>query len=241
MFDHRRIDILKDQPLLDKGGKKTLYSRVRVAPFPQGQALTVANVVRQVLLQHVDSVGIESVQIRGVYHEFSTLPGVKESVQEILNNLRNLVFSVPIDQPTIVHGYIHFRGAGLVCARHIVFPNQPGLVCLEGDMPLFHSVSQKATMALHITFTRSKGYSFCTTAPSLPASSWPKEPFLPVDTAVVPVQKVNYVLERFGWYESIVFEIWTNGSIKPVQALAQASFFIRYMFRPFTCSSSSFD
>ena len=60
------------------------------------------------------------------------------------------------------------------------------------------------------------------------------EPYFPVETSALPVQKVNYVLERFGWYESILLEIWTDKSVTPLQALAKASFFIRSMFRPFT-------
>lgn len=216
------------------------YAQFSLAPFSHSQALTVAHVLRRVLLSEIETTACTGVKIEGVFHELSLLPGIQESIPEIITNIRNLVFTnLPQkteNQPT--RAQIFHHGKKIVTAKDINLPSH--LQVVDPAQPIATLVSDHSVFSVDMHLTESKGYSQpsgCVGSSPFQESKSPS-PLLPIDAVFLPVKKVNYVLQHHSYHESIVFEIWTDGSISPQKALAKASFALRTLFSPFTSTSA---
>lgn len=121
---------------------RSFYGCFVLGPFEVGQSLTVANTLRRTLLADLPGMGLRSVEIHGASHEYAYLPGVQESMLDLLLNLKQLVFraAYPANKvSSLTHsrvqtGYIHVRGPGIVQARHLQLP--PTLQCVDPDQPI---------------------------------------------------------------------------------------------------------
>src|SRR5688500_541404 len=191
-----------------------------IEPLDRGFGYTFGNSLRRVLLSSLEGAAVTSVKIEGVAHEFTTLPGVREDVTDIILNLKNLICRLHGESPEIeVH--VAKRGAGAVTAADIQAPAE--LEILNSDLEIAN-LSDKGKLELTLTIGRGRGY--------VPAEQnrGPEHTIgvIPIDSIFSPVRRVAYDVEaaRVGQrtdYDKLTLDITTDGSIEPREALARAS------------------
>src|SRR5437879_4164024 len=191
-----------------------------IEPLDRGFGYTFGNSLRRVLLSSLEGAAVTSVKIEGISHEFTTLPGVREDVTDIILNLKNLVCRLHGDSPEIeVH--VAKRGAGAVKASDIEAPAE--LEILNQDLEIAH-LSEKGKLEMTLTIGRGRGY--------VPAemNRGPEHTIgvIPIDSIFSPVRRVSYDVEaaRVGQrtdYDKLRLDVTTDGSIDPKEATAQAA------------------
>ncbi len=192
------------------------YGKFVVEPLERGYGTTLGNALRRILLSSLPGAAVTSVKIDGILHEFSTIPGVKEDVTEIILNLKKL--AVRLDGDTTKRAIINAVGPKEVTAADIIG---------DSDMEIFNpdlhiaTLEENATLVMEINFARGRGY--------VPAELNKNEntpiSVIPVDSIYTPVRKVNFTVEntRVGQvtdYDRLVLEIWTDGSITPEEGVS---------------------
>jgi DNA-directed RNA polymerase subunit alpha len=191
-----------------------------IEPLDRGFGFTFGNSLRRVLLSSLEGAAVTSVKIEGVAHEFTTLPGVREDVTDILLNLKNLVCVLYGESPEIeVH--LAKRGAGKVTAADIEAPADLEILNPEVEIA---NLSDRGKLEMTLTIGRGRGY-----VPS-DDNRGPEHTIgvIPVDSIFSPVRRVSYDVEaaRVGQrtdYDKLRIDITTDGSIEPREALARAS------------------
>lgn len=195
------------------------YGKFVAEPFERGFGLTVGNALRRVMISSIQGTAVTAVRIEGILHEFSTLPGVREDVTEIIMNLKEVVFKLHSEGPETVH--IKARGAGIVTAADI--SANANLEVLNPDQHIA-TLSADAKLDMEITVNTGIGYAPVERTRDDDASLGT----IPVDAIYSPVRKVNYTVthSRIGQitdYERLTFEVWTNGAVSPEDAIAYAA------------------
>ncbi len=199
--------------------KNDRYGRFVVEPLERGYGTTLGNSLRRVLLSSLPGYAVTSVKIEGVLHEFSTIPGVVEDTVEIIMNLKELLVKINGDGPKVAR--LEVREPGEVKARDIQISSD--IEILNPDHHIA-TVSEGGSLVMEITLDRGRGY--------VPSERNKDQDniigVIPVDSIFTPVQKVNYVVEntRVGQitdYDRLVLELWTSGSINPVEAMSLAA------------------
>ncbi len=195
------------------------YSKFVCEPLERGYGVTIGNSLRRILLSSLPGCSITSVKINGVLHEFSSIPNVVEDVPEIIVNLKNVRLNFPEEEEKVLH--IEFNGEGEVTAGDI---QTDGTVeILNPDLHIA-TVSEGGSLIMELTANRGRGYT--------PAEKNKKPDqdisVLPIDSIYTPVKKVNYQIEntRVGQMvdlDRLVIEVWTDGSMKPYEALSLAA------------------
>ena len=194
------------------------FGRFQVEPLDRGFGVTLGNALRRVLLSSLPGAAVTSVKVDGVYHEFDTIPGVKEDTTELILNLKQLRVKSHTDQPVSLR--LMSSGPGVVTASDLIYPAE-----IEIANPELHIATldnAEARLELELTVESGKGY--------LPSDG--REPpalgVIPVDAIFTPVLRVNYGVDstRVGArtdLERLVIEVSTDGTIRPTDALAQAA------------------
>ena len=196
------------------------YAKFVIEPLERGYGTTLGNSLRRMLLSSLPGVASTSVKIDGVLHEFSTVPGVKEDVTEIILNIKNLVIKLHSDGPKTV--YINQEGAGEICARDI--KHDADVEILNGAMHIA-TLDEDGKLFMEITIDKGRGYV---------SSDQNKELIqgqigvIATDSIFTPVEKVNYYTDstRVGNvtdYDKLTLEVWTNGTITPAEAVSLAA------------------
>ena len=207
------------QCLKSKTDKVTeIYSKYSIGPFLKGQSTTVGNALRRVLLSNLQGLAIIGVRINGIDHEFSTIPNVKEDVIDILLNLKQIILKGNISEPKLAR--LQVKDPGIIVADNIELPNEISLVDPSQYIAMLNSNNN-----LEMEFLIAKGQNYFTSGKleyTIP------ETFLAVDAVFMPVTKVNFFVEtsrssKSFELESLILEIWTNGSILPDEALSLAA------------------
>ncbi|WP_026100977.1 DNA-directed RNA polymerase subunit alpha [Synechococcus sp. PCC 7336] len=205
-----------------------LYGKFVLGPLERGQGTTVGNALRRVLLSNLEGAAVTAVRIAGVSHEFSTVPGVREDVMDILLNMKELVFHS--SSPDSQMGRLSVQGPGIVTAAQMELPAQ--LEVVNSDHYLA-TLSEDATLEMEFLVDRGRGYRSVdhSNTDSIAVD------FLQIDSVFMPVRKVNYSVEdaREGGSiekDRLTLEIWTNGSITPEDALSQAAQELVRLFIP---------
>ena len=195
------------------------YAKFVCEPLERGYGMTIGNSLRRILLSSLPGAAITSVKINGVVHEFSTVPGVVEDVPEIIVNLKGVRLKVFDNEEKIIR--INHKGAGEVTAGDI---ETDGTV--EILNPELHIATTSASCDLHMEMTvnRARGYNV---AEKNKKENSPID-VLSIDSIFTPVKKVNYSVEntRVGQmvdYDKLTIEVWTDGSLKPFEALSLAA------------------
>jgi len=192
------------------------YGKFVVEPLERGYGTTLGNSLRRILLSSLPGAAVTSVKIEGVLHEFSTIPGVVEDVTDIILNLKSLALKMDADEPQVVR--IETEGEGEVTAGDIKLTSD-----VEVLNPELHIATLDADGKLYmeLTIERGRGY--------VSAEKNKKEDdvigVVPVDAIFSPVHKVNFTVKdtRVGQrtdYDKLILEVWTNGSIKPDDAIS---------------------
>ena len=204
----------------DKKDKSEYYGKLSAGPFERGYGVTIGNSLRRMLLSSIEGAAIVAVKFEGIYHEFSSIPGVVEDVTEIILNLKqvNLKLTGEADYKRV---YIKASNAGVIYAKHITA--DPDIEVLNPDLPIL-TIDQSAEVEIEMIVRKGRGY--------VPADRHKIEnesvQMIPVDSNFSPVEKITYNIEntRVGQstdYDSLVMELWTNGGITPEDAVAHAA------------------
>jgi len=213
-------DLIKPKKLdaEDKDGAAG-YCKFVGEPFERGFGITVGNALRRVLLSSLQGAAITAVRIKGVLHEFSTLPGVREDVTDIVLNLKEV--RLKLNDGTQENARVEAKGEGVVRAGDIkVGPN------VEILNPAQHiaTLSKEGKLDMDLTIKAGRGY--------VPAERNKDENApvgtIPIDAIFSPIRKVNYTVTnaRVGQrtdYDRLNMEVWTDGSVRPEDALAYAA------------------
>ena len=208
-------------------GENNRYGKFVVEPLERGFGQTLGNSLRRVLLNSLPGVAVTSVRIEGVQHEFSTVPGVKEDVAEIILNLKNLSAKLFSDQPKIITvdavGPCEVTAAEIKCDEEVEIVN-----------PDLHiaTLTEGAHLQMQITLDKGRGYVSVERNKQIMTerskSGGMVIGVIPIDSIFTPIRKVSYSVEdtRRGQitdYDKLTIEVWTNGSILPKEALASAA------------------
>lgn len=196
------------------------YGRFVVGPLERGYGTTLGNSLRRILLSSLPGAAATSIKIDGVQHEFSTVPGVVEDVTEIILNIKKMAIKLHGDGVKTV--YIDAKGAQEITA---------GDIKCDSDVEIFNpdlhiaTLNSDARLYAEITLSKGRGY---VSAEKNKAELQPVIGVIPVDSIYTPVTKVNYTVEnvRVGQYtdrEELTVEVWTNGTIKPDDAVSLAA------------------
>ena len=202
---------------LSEDGK---YGRFVVGPLERGYGTTLGNSLRRILLSSLPGAAATSIKIDGVQHEFSTVPGVIEDVTEMILNIKKMAIKLHGDGVKTV--YIDAKGAQEITA---------GDIKCDSDVEIFNpdlhiaTLNSDARLYAEITLSKGRGY---VSAERNKAELQPVVGGMPVDSIYTPVTKVNYTVEnvRVGQYtdrEELTVEVWTNGTIKPDDAVSLAA------------------
>ncbi|MDQ3938449.1 MAG: DNA-directed RNA polymerase subunit alpha [Chloroflexota bacterium] len=218
-----------ENPQIEPVEEVGAYAKYEASPLPAGYGVTIGNALRRVLLSSLEGAAVTSLQVRDVYHEFSTLPGVKEDVTQVVLNVKKLRLKSYAPHP--VQLKLVKKGAGAVTAAdimetadvEIVNPEQHLLTLDSGDV----------TIELDLTVERGVGYLAAERADQLPIG------VIPVDAIFSPVRKVNYWVEntRVGQmtnFDKLTIEIETDGTLEPEEALSRAAEILVNQFGLFT-------
>jgi DNA-directed RNA polymerase subunit alpha len=195
-----------------------LYSKYSIGPFIKGQSTTVGNALRRILLSNLQGLAITGVRITGIDHEFSTIQNVKEDVIEILLNLKQVILQGSIKEPSFARLIV--REPGVITANDIELPDNVNFV---DPNQYIASLTNKGNLEMEFLIVRGQNYITSGKLDSIiPAG------FLAIDSVFMPVTKVNFFVETSrstssSELESLVLEIWTNGSITPAQALSSSA------------------
>ncbi len=193
------------------------YGKFVISPLEQGYGLTIGNSLRRVLLTSLPGIAVTSVKIAGVKHQFSSLVGMKEDIVEFVLGLKKVRFSGNIDKP--VKATLEVSKVGEFTAAEIKVGG--GVEVVNKDLVL-GTLNKGSKISAEITIEKGMGYS--------PADDRSVETIglIPVDAAFSPVKRVSYKIEetrvgRLTNYDKLVLEVWTDGTMKPTDALVEAA------------------
>ena len=196
------------------------YGKFVLAPLERGYGTTLGNSLRRVLLSSLPGVAVNSVKIDGVHHEFSTIPGVKEDVTEIILNIKGLTAKLYSDGPKTV--YVEADGECEITAGDIKTDSEVDI--LNPGMHIA-TLGKDAKLYMEITIDRGRGY---VSADRNKQLLNPAIDVIAVDSIYTPVLKVNYKVEdtRLGQvtdFDKLTLEVWTDGTISAKEAISQAA------------------
>jgi DNA-directed RNA polymerase subunit alpha len=205
-------------------------------PFERGFATTVGHSLRRVLLSSIQGAAITNVRIKGVQHEFTTLPGVWEDITHILLNLKEIPFKLHSDDPQVVT--LHAKGEGVVTSAAIR-TNQN----VEVMNPNVHIATLGEEGELEMEIVVRMGRGFVTADRNHDESRG--HGYIPMDSNHSPIVRVNYVVEpaRVGQstdYEKLTLQVWTNATVNPKEAVSDAALVLRDHFLVFARQDEDF-
>ena len=195
------------------------YGKFVWEPLDRGYGITLGNSLRRVLLSSLQGAATTSVKIEGVLHEFSTIPGVREDVTDIILNFKALCIKMYSDEPIVLR--IEAQGEGAITAGDIIA--DPDVEILNPELHLA-TLDTGASLKMEITVERGKGY--------VPADKNKKPDHvigvIPIDSIFTPILRVNYSVTdtRVGNvtdYDKLTLEVWTDGSMRPEEAVSKAA------------------
>ena len=213
------IDFEKPNYNVSEYVESNFYGKFEMEPLERGFGTTMGNALRRVLLSSLPGTAITSVKIDGVVHEFSTIPNVVEDVPEIILNLKCVRLKLDKNEEKVLR--INFKGEGEVTAKDIITDGTVEI--LNPDLHIA-TVSEGGFLTMEMTADMGRGYN------TADKNKKPEQPLgvLPIDSIYTPVKKVNYSVEntRVGQrvdYDKLTIEVWTDGSLKPYEALGLAA------------------
>lgn len=204
--------------LIEKSEDNT-YGKIVVEPLERGYGTTLGNSLRRVLLSSLPGAAVTSIKIEGVQHEFSTIPGVTEDTTEIIMSIKQLSVMMHSDEPKLLR--IEAQGEGEVKAKDII--TDADVEILNPELHIA-TLEKDAKLFMELTLEKGKGYV------TADRNKKPNQPIgvIAIDSIFTPVHKVNFNVEytRVGQrtdYDRLMMEIWTNGTIKPDDAVSAAA------------------
>jgi DNA-directed RNA polymerase subunit alpha len=231
---------MPERVISDETVSNDRYARVVVEPLERGFGTTLGNALRRVLLSSLQGVAVTAIRVHDerVRHEFTAIPGVQEDVTDIVLNVKKLRFRHHGDGPR--RGIYHAKGPKVITAGDLEISSD--IEVLSPEMPIA-TVNKGGDLKLEIEVAAGKGF--------VPYEQQPGADLRPIgwvaiDTAFSPVGKVNFSVEntRIGQridFDKLTLELWTDGSMLPMDALAMASRILRDHFSLFVRFQESFE
>lgn len=217
MFDFERPNIKVEEISEDKR-----YGRFVVEPLERGYGITLGNSLRRIMLSSLPGAAVSQIKIEGVLHEFSSIPGVKEDVSEIIMNIKSLAIKNTSETNEPKTAYIEFEGEGVVKASDIQADQD--IEILNPDLTIATLSGKDTKLYMELTITKGRGYV---------SSDKNKHEDLPIgviaiDSIYTPVERVNVTIEntRVGQitdYDKLTLDVHTNGTIDPDEAVSLAA------------------
>jgi DNA-directed RNA polymerase subunit alpha len=213
------IEIEKPKIEIVEISEDSRYGKFVCEPLERGYGTTLGNSLRRILLSSLPGAAVTTVKIEGVLHEFSTIPGVREDVTDIILNLKTLCLKMYDDEPKVLR--VEAIGGGEVTAADIIA--DPDIEILNPELHLA-TVDDGGSLRMEITVERGRGY--------VPAdkNKRPEHPIgvIPIDSIFSPIQRVNYNITdtRVGNvtdYDKLTLELWTDGSMRPEEAVSKSA------------------
>ena len=218
MFDFERPNI--EVAEISDDGK---YGRFVVEPLERGYGITLGNSLRRIMLSSLPGAAVSRVKIEGVLHEFSSIPGVKEDVTEIIMNLKSLAIKNTSSTNEPKTAYIEFEGEGVVRASDIQCDQD--IVIVNSDQVIATlSGGKESKLYMELTITKGRGY---VSAEKNKSEDLPIG-VIAVDSIYTPVERVNMTVEntRVGQvtdYDKLTLDVYTNGTLAPDEAVSLAA------------------
>lgn len=214
-------------PKIESTAMTRKYGRFVLGPMERGYGTTLGNALRRVLLSSLTGSAVTSIRVTDVSHEFSAIPFVREDMMQLILQVKRLRFMLHDTDSARVH--LEVQGAGTVTGADLLLPPEVELV--NPDLYLFTVDSDEAFLEIEMTIETGRGYSPAEERGRLPIGE------LPVDAIFSPIERVSYEVEktRVGQvadFDRTVLEIWTDGTLRPEDALAQAAQIMVQYLRP---------
>ena len=220
-FAHKNwTELIKPTKIdVSKKEEQETFGSVSIEPLERGFGLTIGNALRRILLSSLQGAAVTSIQIDGILHEFSSIPGMTEDVTEFILNIKSLAIKLNSDQPKKM--VLKASGPGAIKASQIEAGSE--IEIINTDLILCH-LDKSAKINLEFTVQNGKGY--------IPAEQQKKEDkqigLILVDSIFSPVKKVSYKIEnsRVGQvtdYDKLTMNVETNGAMEPDDAVAMAA------------------
>lgn len=212
-FEKPRIEIAE----ISEDG---MYGRFVAEPLERGYGMTLGNSLRRILLSSLPGAAVSNIKVEGVSHEFSTIPGVKEDVTEIILNLKSLAIKNNSESSEPKLAYIDMVGEGEVTAADIK---------VDGDIEILNPELHIATLSggsdsklfIELTLTKGRGYV------SAEKNKMSEQPIglIPIDSLYTPVRRVNFFVDntrvaQITDFDKLTLEVWTNGTVSPDDAVS---------------------
>ncbi len=198
------------------------YGRFVVEPLERGYGLTLGNSLRRIMLSSLPGAAVSRVKIDGVQHEFSTIPGVKEDVTEIIMNIKSLAIKNSSETNEIKTAYIEYEGEGVVRASDIQADQD--IEIMNPDQVIATLSGKDTKLFIELTITKGRGY----ISSDKNKSPDTKIGVIPIDSIYTPVERVNVAVEntRVGQqtdYDKLTIDVTTNGTTGPDEAVSLAA------------------
>lgn len=203
--------------------KSENYGKFVLSPLERGFGTTIGNALRRVLLSSLPGAAVFSIKVDGVYHEFTTIPGIREDVSMIILQLKQLVMTIEDDD--VYDLQISAKGPCTITAGDIICPAQVEI--LNKDLEIAH-LEKDVTLEMELKAKNGRGYVSADINKQLNQGASQGIGTVYTDSIYTPIEKVSYNVEptRVGEdvkYDSLTMEIWTDGSINPQKALSLAA------------------
>jgi len=211
------IEIERPRVELISSDSDNSYGCFVVEPLERGYGITLGNSLRRILLSSLPGVAVTSIKIDGVLHEFSSIPGVKEDVTEIVLNIKGLLAKLHSDGPKMLT--IDVQGEGAITANDIKKDADVEILNLNHHIA---TLTSDARLYMEITIDKGRGY---VSSELNKQMMQPVIGVIPTDSIYTPVRKVNYTVEntRVGNvtdFDKLTIEVWTDGTIDPSDAIS---------------------
>jgi DNA-directed RNA polymerase subunit alpha len=205
-------------PKIEREAVARNYGKFVISPLESGYGITVGNALRRVLLSSLEGVATSSIRVSDVSHEFSEIPGVREDVLQLMLNLKQLRMIMHEGESARLR--LEVQGEGVVTAADVIAPAEIEIV--NPELYLLTVDDDKARLEIELNVERGRGYSPSDERGRLPIGE------LPTDAIFSPVRRVNFEVgqARVGQdtsYDRLLIEIWTDGTMKPEEALSSGA------------------
>ncbi len=207
-------------PKIEAEAQTKNWGRFIISPLESGYGITLGNALRRILLSSLEGAAITSILVRGIHHEFSTIPHVREDMTSLLLNLKQVRFRFLDSEEDAARLRLEVRGEGVVTAGDIACP--PIVEVVNPDLYLLTTDSPEADLEMEMTVSRGRGYSPAEERGKLPVAE------IPADAVYSPIRRIGYKIERarigqISNFDRLIMEIGTDGTISPAEALSSGA------------------
>lgn len=205
-------------PRIEREALTRTHGRFIIAPLERGYGTTIGNALRRVLLNSLPGAAVTSIRVTGVHHEFSPIPGAVEDMTQLILNIKQLRLRSYSEEP--VRMRLEARGEGEITAADIQAPSQVEIV--NPELPLLTLDGDDSRVEIEMTVQKGRGYTPAEDRGRLPIDE------IPTDAIYSPIRRIRFDVERerIGQnvdFDRLVLNIWTDGTIRPEEALSQAA------------------